>query len=74
MKMALRFSFWTTLLLMMTQGGQGRGNPSDQLQRAQTLNGQWTTNAVQTAPSSGVVEFHGPSPPSDRGFYRAFQE
>jgi DNA-binding beta-propeller fold protein YncE len=53
---------------------QGRGNLSYQLQRAQTLNGQWTTNAVQTAPGSGLVEFHDPSPPSDRGFYRAFQE
>jgi len=53
---------------------QGRGNLSYQLQRAQTLNGQWITNAVQTAPGSGLVEFHDPSPPSDRGFYRAFQE
>jgi hypothetical protein len=54
-------------------GVQGRANLSCHLQRAQTLNGQWTTNAVQSAPGSGLLNFHETSPLPDRAFYRAFQ-
>jgi secreted PhoX family phosphatase len=53
---------------------QGKANLSYQLQRTPTMNGQWTTNAMQTAPASGVVEFHDTSPLLDRAFYRAVRE
>ena len=52
---------------------QGRANLTCQLQRAQSLNDQWTTNAVQTAPASGLIDFYGTSPLADRAFYRALQ-
>jgi uncharacterized repeat protein (TIGR03803 family) len=43
------------------------------LQRAHSLPGPWTTSAPQTAPASGLVEFHDLFPPPDRSFYRAAQ-
>jgi sugar lactone lactonase YvrE len=52
----------------------GTANRGYRLQRAQTLNGQWTSSAPQVAPVSGLVEFHDLFPPPDRAFYRAWQE
>ena len=40
------------------------------LQRATSLTGPWTSSAPQTAPVSGLVEFHEPSPPPGPAFYR----
>jgi DNA-binding beta-propeller fold protein YncE len=40
------------------------------LQRAPTVAGPWITSAPQTAPASGVVEFHDLFPPSGQAFYR----
>jgi hypothetical protein len=71
----------TPLLAIEPDGGGGyfirfSGVPgcSYRLQRAQTLNGQWTTSAPQVAPASGLVEFHDLFPPPDRSFYRTLQE
>ncbi|MBI3851025.1 MAG: hypothetical protein HY298_12220 [Verrucomicrobia bacterium] len=44
------------------------------LQRAQSLTGPWSTSAPQTAPASGLLEFHDPFPPSNRAFYHAVQQ
>ena len=34
----------------------------------------WTTSSPQTAPASGVIEFHDLFAPPDRAFYRALQQ
>lgn len=43
------------------------------LQRATDLPGPWLTSAPQTAPASGLVEFHDLFPPAERAFYRSVQ-
>jgi len=43
------------------------------LQRATDLAGPWLTCAPQTAPASGLVEFHDLFPPPGQGFYRTVQ-
>jgi len=53
---------------------QGAVNLSYKLQRAQTLDGPWTTGAPQAAPASGLVEFHDIPAQPDHGFYRVVQE
>ena len=51
----------------------GAPNATYRLQRAPTVNGPWSTSAPQTAPASGVVEFHDLFPPPGQAFYRAVQ-
>ncbi len=46
------------------------GGETYRLQRASSLNGSWSTSATQTAPPSGLMEFHDTFPPPDRAFYR----
>ena len=53
---------------------QGSPNLTYRLQRAHSLIGPWTTSAPQTAPSTGLIEFHDLFPPPDRAFYRALQQ
>jgi len=43
------------------------------LQRAATLSGPWDTIDTQTAPASGLIEYHETTPPSDAAFYRTVQ-
>jgi len=52
------------------------GTPSltYRLQRARSLTGTWSTSAPQTAPASGLIEFHDLFLSSDRAFYRAVQQ
>jgi streptogramin lyase len=73
---------WVTPLLLSIgpdgSGGfsiqfQGTGNLNYQLLRAQAVNRPWTTNAVQTAPGTGLVEFDDTSPPPGQAFYRIVQ-
>lgn len=52
----------------------GTANLSYRLQRAETLNGPWTTSAPHVAPASGLVEFQELLPPPGQAFYRALQE
>ena len=52
----------------------GTPNLTYRLQRAHSLIGPWTTSAPQTAPSSGLIEFHDLFPPPDRAFYRAVEQ
>lgn len=40
------------------------------LERATNLTGSWPTIDTQTAPASGIVELHDPSPPAGQAFYR----
>jgi hypothetical protein len=42
--------------------------------RAHNLTGPWDTSAPQTAPASGLLEFHDWFVPSGRAFYRAVQQ
>jgi hypothetical protein len=44
-----------------------------ELQRAAEVTGPWDTIATQTAPSSGLVEFHDTSSPPGQAFYRTVQ-
>ena len=53
---------------------QGTPNLTYRLQRAHSLTGPWSTSAPQTAPASGLIEFHDLFPPSDRAFCRAVQQ
>jgi len=53
---------------------QGTAGVTYALQRTQSLTGPWSTCAPQTAPASGLLEFHDLFPPSDRAFYRAVQQ
>jgi hypothetical protein len=53
---------------------QGDPNFTCRLQRAHNATGPWSTSALQTAPASGLLEFHDLFPPSDRAFYRALQQ
>src|SRR5207249_11401484 len=43
------------------------------LQRAPSVTGPWSTSGPQTAPSSGLIEFHDLFPPPGQAFYRAVQ-
>ena len=43
-------------------------------QRSPSPAGPWTSRGSQTAPASGLIEFHDLFPPQDRGFYRAVQQ
>ena len=40
------------------------------LQRAASLSGPWPTIATNTAPASGLLEFHDTSPLPGQAFYR----
>ena len=51
----------------------GTANLTYRLQRTTNLTGPWATSAPQTAPASGLIEFHDLFPPPDRAFYRALQ-
>jgi uncharacterized repeat protein (TIGR03803 family) len=51
----------------------GVSGPTYRLQRAPSLTDPWTTGAPQTAPSTGLIEFHDLSPLPGRAFYRAVQ-
>ena len=53
---------------------QGAANLSYTLQRAQTLNGPWTTGDPLVAPASGLVEFHDTPALPEKAFYRVVQE
>ncbi|HVI71527.1 MAG TPA: hypothetical protein VM656_08590 [Pyrinomonadaceae bacterium] len=41
-----------------------------ELQRALSINGEWSTFTTSIAPASGVVEFLDPTPPEGQAFYR----
>jgi hypothetical protein len=43
------------------------------VQRAVSLAGQWSDVATNTAPASGLIEFHETAPPPTRAFYRTVQ-
>jgi hypothetical protein len=43
------------------------------LQRASSLIGPWSDLATNTAPASGLVEFHEATPPPGPAFYRTVQ-
>jgi T5SS/PEP-CTERM-associated repeat protein len=43
------------------------------LQRAASVTGPWSDLATNTAPASGLVEFHETSPPPGQAFYRTVQ-
>jgi uncharacterized repeat protein (TIGR03803 family) len=67
-------------LSIQPDGGGGmfitiNGSPglTYRLQRASALAGPWNTSAPQTAPASGLVEFHDLFPPPGQAFYRAVQ-
>ena len=51
----------------------GEPDVTYRLQRATSVTGRWSTSAPQTAPASGVVEFHDLFPPPGQAFYRALQ-
>jgi uncharacterized repeat protein (TIGR03803 family) len=70
-----------TLLAIASDGSggyyiraQGPPNFSCQLQRAASLTGPWTTTSSQTAPPSGLVEFHDLFPLASQAFYRTIQQ
>jgi len=52
---------------------KGVPNLTYRLQRAATLSGPWDTINTQTAPASGLIEYHETTPPSDAAFYRTVQ-
>jgi len=43
------------------------------LQRAASVTGPWSDLATNTAPASGLVEFHETTPPPGQAFYRTAQ-
>ena len=43
------------------------------LQRAPSVTGAWSDLATNTAPASGLIEYHEMSPPPGQAFYRAVQ-
>ena len=53
---------------------RGQPNFGYQLLRAPDLTGPWSTNASQTADTSGFIQFHDSVPPPDRAFYRTMQQ
>ena len=48
-------------------------NVTYQLQRAASVTGTWTNLATNTAPASGLIEYHETSPPPGQAFYRTVQ-
>ena len=69
------------LSLVLARGGNGgyllsfNGTPgfSYRLQRATEITGPWNNLDTQTAPASGLVEYHDTNPPNTQAFYRAVQ-
>ena len=47
-----------------------RPNLTYQLQRASSMTGPWNTIDTQTAPASGLIEYHETSPLPGAAFYR----
>jgi len=43
------------------------------LQRAASVTGTWSDLATNTAPVSGIIEYHETSPPPGQAFYRPVQ-
>ncbi len=43
------------------------------LQRASAVVGPWTTLVTNTAPASGLIEYHETAPPARASFYRTVQ-
>ena len=43
------------------------------LQRAPSLTGPWSAIATNTAPASGLIEYHETTPPPGAAFYRTVQ-
>ena len=43
------------------------------LQRAASVTGPWSNLATNTAPASGLIEYHEITPPPGQAFYRALQ-
>jgi hypothetical protein len=52
---------------------EGRPNNTYRLQRAGSVTGPWSDLATNTAPASGLIEYHETSPPPGQAFYRAAQ-
>jgi len=53
--------------------GAGQAGLSYRLQRAASLSAPWASIATNTAPPSGLLEFHDLTPLPGRGFYRTVQ-
>ena len=51
----------------------GAPDATYRLQRAPTVTGTWSDLATNTAPASGLIEYHETSPPSGQAFYRTVQ-
>ena len=51
----------------------GQSGLSYRLQRAASLGAPWSSIATNTAPASGIIQFHDTSPLPGRGFYRTVQ-
>jgi hypothetical protein len=43
------------------------------LQRAASATGPWSNIATNTAPASGLIEYHETTPPPGQAFYRTLQ-
>lgn len=52
----------------------GTPDSTCRLQRAPALTGAWSDIATNTAPLSGLIEYHEISPPPGSGFYRVLQQ
>jgi hypothetical protein len=52
----------------------GTPNSTFRLQRAPALTGPWSDIATNTAPRSGLIEYHETSAPPGNGFYRVLQQ
>ena len=52
---------------------EGHAGFTYRLQRAANVTGSWSNIATNTAPASGLVEFHDTTPLPGRGFYRTLQ-
>jgi hypothetical protein len=71
----------TPLLSIQSDGGggffirlNGTSGSTYQLQRASSLTGQWIIIDTNTAPPSGIVEFHQTNTPPVHAFYRTAQQ
>ncbi|MBI3850246.1 MAG: FG-GAP repeat protein [Verrucomicrobia bacterium] len=51
----------------------GRSNVTYQLQRAPSVTGPWSALVTNSAPASGLLEYHETSPPPGAAFYRTVQ-
>jgi hypothetical protein len=49
------------------------GNVTYRLQRAASVTSTWTNLATNTAPASGLIEYHDTSPLPGQAFYRTVQ-